>query len=47
MVALAAIVLVLAAAHLFGSTNDGASQVNSSETGTVKLDGRGKWIGYL
>ena len=47
MVALAAIFLLLAAAHLWGPTSGVSSQVNSSETGTVELDGRGKWIGYM
>ena len=46
-VALAAIFLVLAAAHLLGPTSGVSSQVNSFETGTAKLDGRGKWIGYM
>ncbi len=47
MVALVAIFLVLAATHLTGQTSGVASQVQGSETGTAKLDGRGKWIGYM
>ncbi len=47
MVALAAIFLVLAATYLTGQSAGDTAQLQSSETGNAKLDGRGKWIGYM
>lgn len=45
--ALIAIVLVLGAAHLGEQATGDAGQIQSTEDGKAKLDGRGKWIGYM
>ncbi|WP_337660060.1 hypothetical protein [Anderseniella sp. Alg231-50] len=45
--ALIAILLVIGAAHLIEPQAGDASRVQGSETGDVKLDGRGKWTGYM
>lgn len=45
--ALIAILLVLGAAHLTEQNAGDASQVQGTEDGKAKLDGRGKWVGYM
>jgi hypothetical protein len=45
--ALIAILLVLGAAHLGEQATGDANQVQGTEDGKAKLDGRGKWIGYM
>ena len=45
--ALIAILLVIGAAHLIEPEAGDTSRVQSSENGGVKLDGRGKWTGYM
>lgn len=45
--ALIALALVLGAAHFSDPNAGDARQVESTEKSNVKLDGRGKWIGYM
>jgi hypothetical protein len=45
--AVIAVLLVLGAAQLTSQNAGDASQVQSTDKGAVKLDGRGKWIGYM
>ena len=45
--AVIAILLVLGAAHLTEQNTGDASQVQGIEQGNAKLDGRGKWTGYM
>lgn len=45
--ALIALLLVIGAGHLTDQNAGDTSQVQSTEKGAVKLDGRGKWIGYM
>lgn len=45
--ALIAILLVLGAAHLGEQATGDAGQIQSSEDGKPRLDGRGKWTGYM
>lgn len=42
-----AILLVLGAAHFVDHTAGDPRQSLSTEDGNVKLDGRGKWTGYM
>ncbi|MEO1160832.1 MAG: hypothetical protein AAFW74_10335, partial [Pseudomonadota bacterium] len=45
--ALIAILLVIGAAHLIEPEASDISRVQDAENGDVKLDGRGKWTGYM
>ncbi|MEM7635069.1 MAG: hypothetical protein AAF299_10950 [Pseudomonadota bacterium] len=45
--ALIAILLVLAAAHLIEPNAGDSSRVQGIENGDTRLDGRGKWTGYM
>ncbi len=47
IVALTAILLVLAASHLTSQPSGDNNQVQNAEKSSGKLDGRGKWIGYM
>jgi len=47
IIAVLALVLALGVPHLTSDNTGGTAQVQNSETSTVKLDGRGKWTGYM
>ena len=47
IVAVIALLLALGLPHLTSSNTGDASQFQSSDSSTVKLDGRGKWVGYM
>ena len=47
IVAVLALALVLGLPHLTGNVTYDASQLQSIENGSVQLDGRGKWTGYM
>lgn len=47
IVAALALLLAVGVPHLISQNTSDNSQFQNSENSTVKLDGRGKWVGYM